>query len=67
MSSILEAIELTKRSRHASRQARQRRRAQESLSPSCFGLLEEAAALELQLDDIIDTLRQQASQQLSSH
>ena len=67
MPSILEAIEVTKRARQASRQVRQRRRAQESLSPACRELLEEAAALDLQLDDIIAALRHQASQQLSTH
>lgn len=62
MSSILEIIELTKRYRNASAHDRLRRQLPEPIADSCLALLEEAEALGLELDEVINAIRQQATQ-----
>lgn len=67
MSSILDAIELTKRARAASKRDRRRRQLPNPIVSSCQTLLDEANELGLELDDVIDALRQSASRSQSSH
>lgn len=61
MSSILEIIELTKRFRQASAGDQRRRRLPDPISTPCRVLLDEAEALGLELDDVLDAIRRQAS------
>lgn len=67
MSSILEAIKLTRRARAASKRDRLRRQLPNPIGSSCQTLLEEAGELGLDLDDVIDALRQSATQSNNSH
>ena len=67
MSSILEIIELTKRYRRASAGDVRRRRLPDPITDPCRALLEEAAALGLELDDVLDALRRSAASQNNSN
>ena len=61
MSSILDVIELTKRFRQASAADQRRRRLPDPIARPCRRLLEEAAALGLGLDDVLDAVRRCAT------
>ena len=62
MSSILHAIEMTKRAREASRRERRRRQLAEPIAESCRAVLALAATLELDLDEVITAIRKEAAQ-----
>lgn len=67
MSSLLEVIELTKRFRRASVGERRRRPLPEPIALPCRVLLDEADALGLGLDDVIDALRRHAARSNNSN
>ena len=67
MSSILEIIELTKRLRQASAGDQRRRMLPDPISIPCHVLLDEAEALGLEFDDVIDAVRRQAAHSHNSH